>query len=261
MKPTLFLVVPAYNEVANVGRLVDNLTAGGTEMCDLAGCGALHVVLVDDGSADGTADAARSYAPPDTLTVLRHEVNRGPGAAFATAFAFLQTRLRPDDRVFTLEGDNTSRLDTARRMLVRLREGYDAVLASPYAYGGGFHQTSWFRLFLSHGANGLLKGGLGIRGIHTMSSFFRLYTGELLLRLGTVYGPGIVERKGFECMAELLMKMIALGARLSEVEMLLDSSLRLGKSKMKIVRTVRGYLALLYLRHRWAGRVHPTANA
>jgi dolichol-phosphate mannosyltransferase len=247
----LYFLIPAFNEAANVGRLLDSIADRAADFGPLAGCSALHVFLVDDGSTDGTAEAAAGHPTPVGVTVLRHAANRGPGAAFATAFAALNPRLREGDRVFTLEGDNTSRLDCARRMLVRLKEGYDAVLASPFAYGGGFQETTFFRLVLSHGANGFLKAGLGIRGIHTMSSFFRVYTGGLLLRLGKSFGPGIVERAGFECMAEMLLKMTALGARVSEVEMLLDSSLRLGKSKMKILRTIRGYLALLRLRSKW----------
>jgi dolichol-phosphate mannosyltransferase len=253
---TLCLVIPVFNEAANVGRLLGDVSAAAADLCAAADCGRLRVLLVDDGSTDDTATVAGAIRGPFDLDVLRHAHNRGPGAAFTTAFAGLRPHLCDRDRVFTLEGDNTSRLDTARRMLLRQKEGYDAVLASPYAYGGGFRQTSLLRLLLSQVANGMLKGLVGIHGIHTMSSFFRLYTGELLRRLQKTFGPGIVERTGFESMVELLIKMILVGASISEVEMVLDSSRRVGPSKMKIGRTIRGYLALYRLRRKWARQAH-----
>ncbi len=260
---TLYVIIPVLNEAANLGRLLTELGQWATRLGAAGKCARVTVIFVDDGSTDGTAEfAAAEIATPGLaenvpsrsfdLLVLRHARNLGPGAAFATAFKDLAGRLGDHDRVITMEGDNTSRLATAERMLVRQREGYDMVLASPYAYGGGFRQTSLLRLVLSQVANGSLKGILGIHGFHTMSSFFRVYTGELVRRLQGPFGPGIVERTGFECMVELLIKAVLLKASVSEVEMMLDSSQRIGKSKMKILRTIRGYFSLLRLRYKWS---------
>src|SRR6185295_8533568 len=97
----------------------------------------LSFVVVDDGSVDGTCERLNAAVAGLDLTVLRHEVNRGPGAAFASGFAYLAERIGPDDWVVTMEGDNTSRLELVRQMLTRSREGYEVILASPYMYGGG----------------------------------------------------------------------------------------------------------------------------
>ena len=246
-------MIPVFNEAANIGRLMSSIGQAAATLRQVSGCGSLVVVFVDDGSSDGTADVANAGRNNEfELAVLKHERNRGPGAAFATAFTDLAQRLGEDDRVITMEGDNTSRLDTAARLLVRQKEGYDMVLASPYAYGGGISNTSLLRLILSHGANGSLKGLFGVHGFHTMSSFFRLYSPELIRRLQKTFGPGIIERTGFECMVELLIKAVLLKAAISEVEMRLDSSQRVGKSKMKILRTIRGYFAVFRLRRKWA---------
>lgn len=248
----LYLIIPVLNEAANLRRLLGDVTDFSVRLRDGARCAELRVLLVDDGSTDGTADVARQVAGSVVVEILRHEENRGPGMAFATAFASLAPRLQDQDRVFTLEGDNTSRFETAVRMLRRQAEGYDAVFASPYAYGGGFRQTSLLRVILSNGANGMLKGLIGVHGIHTMSSFFRLYTGEVILRLQRTFGAAVLERAGFECMVELLIKLILLKARISEIEMVLDSSQRVGPSKMKILRTMCGYFSLYRLRHNWS---------
>jgi dolichol-phosphate mannosyltransferase len=245
---TLYVMVPVFNEAPNIVTLFGAFRQLEGE---LAGRFSLRYLLVDDGSGDGTADLAKREAAGLELTVLRHEENRGPGAAFATGFSYLAGRLRDGDWVITMEGDNTSRRELIKQMLVRAGEGFDVVLASPYMYGGGFSQTSFLRKLLSSGANLVVKDLLDIQGILTVSSFFRLYRGATLLRLQHAFGPGIVERRGFESMVEMIMKMAMLRVAISEVAMQLDSSLRKGKSKMKIVRTIMGYLALWRCKAAW----------
>jgi dolichol-phosphate mannosyltransferase len=252
--PRLFVVVPIFNEEANLPRFLHDLGSLGRAV--EADGRRLELLAVDDGSSDRSVAVLESARPGYDVAVLRHDRNRGPGAAFATAFSHLADRLAEPDLVFTIEGDNTSRVDTALQMLTRLREGYDAVLASPYAYGGGIVNTSFLRTVLSHGANGFMKGLVKLHGVHTMSSFFRLYRAPTIKRLQETFGPAIVERTGFESMVELLMKMVILKMRISEVEMCLDTSARIGKSKMKILQTIRGYLILFSLRPRWERQAH-----
>src|SRR4051794_3309715 len=119
---TLHVLIPALDEAPNVGRVIADVKAAAErhrERVDAA------LVLVDDGSTDGTAERARAVAGDLPLTVLRHEAPRGPGRAFATGFAHLAPRLVPDDYVLTLEADNTSRLEILDAMLRRMGEEYD----------------------------------------------------------------------------------------------------------------------------------------
>ena len=125
-------------------------------------------------------------------------------------------------------------------------------------YGGGITNTTSLRTLLSYGANVFIREFLGIQGILTMSSFFRLYRGSLLRNLQRHYGPGIVERAGFESMIEMLMKMVYLRTPISEVPMLLDVSLRAGKSKMKVMQTVINYFGLIRHKNRWKSLAQKT---
>lgn len=214
-----------------------------------------RVILVDDGSSDGTADAARSASGGLALTTLVHERNRGPGYAFGTAFGHLADLLGEDDFLVTLEGDNTSRTELLATMFQRAdEEGHDAVFASPYMYGGGILHTRTSRVLMSHVANTFAKELLGLHGLLTVSSFFRLYRGSTLLRLQRCYGPRVIERDGFECMVELAMKMTYLRLSISEVPMVLDTSQRIGSSKLKVSRTALGYLALVLSKREWQSR-------
>jgi dolichol-phosphate mannosyltransferase len=226
--PVIHAVVPVLNEEPNVPRLVVRLREA------LAPHAPCRILFVDDGSADGTVAAVKSQGPP--IEVIAHPRNLGPGAAFRTGFTEVLKTLQPEDLVLTLEGDGTSDLAVLPRMLGRIRnEEDDIVLASCYLFGGG----------MSHIANGLVKQTLGLSGLATLSSFFRLYQGRTLLRLKAAFGGRLFESNGFESQIEILHLAAKLGLRISEVPMVLDGSQRLGKSKMKILRTSMAYLRLI----------------
>jgi dolichol-phosphate mannosyltransferase len=236
------------NEEANVLRLLEGLRDLAARIDqELQG----RLIIVDDGSTDGTQERVEQYGQDLELTLLAHSKSLGPGAAFRTAFEHLYERLVNEDWVVTMEGDNTSRIDTLLHMLKRRHEGYDVVLASAYAYGGGIRGVETSRVLLSHCANGLAKLLLGLRGFHTLSSFFRLHSGSILRRLQSRFGPGIIQFAGFECMVELLLKLVLIKATISEVEMQLDWSGRRGKSKMRVLPAVMGYMRLLRAGWKW----------
>jgi dolichol-phosphate mannosyltransferase len=248
MTAAVYIIIPVYNEALNIGILGQHMQQVVAEFSDLY---SLHFVLIDDGSSDGTSECIRQSFSGLSYELIRFDQNQGPGVAFATAFERLETSLRDEDWVVTMEGDNTSRHTLIRQMFMRMQEGYDAVLASPYLYGGRIVKTSPFRLCLSFFANTFFKELLGLRGIMTMSSFFRLYRGRTIKQLQYVYGPKIVESKGFESMVELLMKMVFLNMTISEVPLVLDTSLRQGKSKMKILKTMVRMLSLYFKKDQW----------
>jgi len=248
-KPHLYVIVPVLNEESNVPVLMQSFRELRDAVCEELQC---FPMVVDDGSTDATVARIEECRGDLDVTVLSHDRNMGPGAAFGAAFQALDQKIEKNDWVVTMEGDNTSRIETLLQMLRRRHEGYDVVLASPYAYGGGILGASVNRVLLSHCANALAKLVLGLRGLHTLSSFFRLYSAGTLRRLQDCFGPRIIECAGFECMVELLVKLSKVGARISEVEMLLDWRNRKGKSKMRRLPAIWGYVKLLAKARKWA---------
>lgn len=246
--PKLFIVVPVFNEAGNITTLLEAFRG----LCDKLTTYQIHIIAINDGSSDNTGELLEEHGDDLPLKVIAHPTNRGPGVAFATAFTYLANHMTADDWVITIEGDNTSRHELIETMLRRaIEENYDSIFASPYLYGGGVINTTSLRIILSKIANTFVKELLGLTGIMTVSSFFRLYRASALMELQKVYGAAIIERNGFECMIELTLKMMYLRQTISEVAMVLDTSRRHGKSKMKIIRTIRGYLTLYFLKRNW----------
>lgn len=244
----LYLIAPIYNEALNIPLLINSFKLLDEE---LGKTYTTNFILIDDGSIDNSTPIARELVTSLPFTILTHEINKGPGAAFATVFSYLATKIKDEDLVITMEGDNTSDITLIKKILTRAEEGFDVVLASPYMYGGGFVETSLLRRLLSSGANLIVKDLLDLKGLLTVSSFFRLYKGSILLKMQKIFGLEIIERVGFESMVEMTMKLVMIDATISEVAMKLDSSKRKGKSKMKIVKTILGYLALLKYKNVW----------
>ncbi len=231
-------VVPVLNEEPNIAGLVDRLKEA------LQPFTPYRVLFVDDGSTDLTVEALKGKGPE--IETVSHPSNLGPGAAFRTGFTEVLKTLSPADLVVTLEGDGTSDLAILPRMMSRIRhEDDDIVLASCYLFGGGIKGTSLHRVGLSHLANGLVKQTLGLSGLATLSSFFRIYQGRALLRLRESFGEALFESNGFESQIEILHLAARLKLQISEVPMVLDGSRRLGKSKMKIFNTSLAYLRLV----------------
>jgi dolichol-phosphate mannosyltransferase len=155
-----------------------------------------------------------------------------------------------DALVVTLEADTTSDLGALPAMLERATMGDDLVLASVHG-GGKMVNVGFVRRTLSKAAGVVVRVALGLDA-RTVSSFFRVYRASTLRVASVRYGDNLICEPGFACKAELLAKFAALGASISEVPVDLDASRRVGKSKMRIVPTLRAYSRLI--------RQHPEAE-
>jgi dolichol-phosphate mannosyltransferase len=235
--PTFF-VVPAFNEAENLPRLLHDLEQRPELFGHLS-----KVIVVDDGSTDGTAELAESHGGCLCIEVVRLGENQGPGAAFRAGFAAVLASCEDEAFVITLEADTTSDLDVLPAMLARARDDADLVLASVHG-GGRMMNVGLFRRTLSRGAGAVVRMALGVDA-RTVSSFFRVYRASLLRAGHSHFGDDLIRESGFACKAELLTKLATIGARVHEIPVDLDASLRVGESKMRIGETLAGYCRLI----------------
>jgi dolichol-phosphate mannosyltransferase len=232
------IAIPAYNEEDNIGSLLERIAVLGHNPAEC------QVLVVNDGSTDNTVNVVRSFQSRMPVTLLSHETNRGVGQVFRTAFAAALDMAGPEDIVVTMEADNTSDLAILKEMICQVEQGSDVVLASCYAEGGGVEGSNIYRIILSEAANLLLKFCYPI-GVRTYSSFYRAYRAEALRTAYAAYEGKLIEEDGFVCMVEALVKLSRLPLRIAEVPMILKTDARRGNSKMRVVRTIWGYLRFI----------------
>jgi glycosyltransferase involved in cell wall biosynthesis len=230
------VVVPVHNEQGGIDYLLRAMAKAAQV---LAPRHELRLLVVDDGSTDGTWDeleqAARAHPG---LSLVRHERNRGVGAAILTGIRAASTEL-----VASVDCDCSYDPAELAAMLPMLEDA-DLVTASPYHPQGKVANVPPWRLFLSRTLSRLYQRELGAP-IHTWTSCFRAYRRSAVADLE-------LERGGFLGVAELLVRVLRRGGRVVEHPATLERRL-LGTSKMKLLRTILGHLGLLWQVHR--GRI------
>jgi len=242
--PVIFVVLPAWNEERVIGQALHALAGAVRDRED--GC---HVVLVDDGSTDGTvAEAERALAESGgrlRLTVLRHQANRGLGAALRTGLYWCLDHAGDEDLVVTLDADNTHPPALIPALVERLGDRYDLAIASRYREGSTVRGVPGYRLWLSKGSRLLFQALFPIPGVRDYTCCFRAFRVPLLRRARLAWGDDLCAARGFEAVMDLLLKLRPVGMRATEMGFALDYGERVGQSKMKVMRTIGTTLALL----------------
>lgn len=237
----LTFIVPAYNEEQNLVRLFAAI-----EMASNKAGKQCRVLVVNDGSTDGTVAMVERYARTMPLVLLSQPRNMGVGPAFDRGFRYALENMEKGDLLVTMEADNTSDLGILPQLFQLIEsQGCDVALASCYAPGGAVVGAGYLRRILSAVGNGLLRATFPV-SVRTWSSFYRVYRGEAIKACYDAYGSTLLEEAGFVCMVEMLLKMQALGLKMAEVPMILRPQNRVGSSKMKVVRNIVDYFRIMY---------------
>ncbi len=230
------VIVPTYNEAENIGRLMTGL---------LAEPASVHVLVVDDGSQDGTADIVRRAMRrhPRRLHLLEREGKLGLGTAYIAGFRYgLERGYR---HLLTMDAD-LSHHPGHLGEIMHMAQIADLVIGSRYIAGGGIRNWGPHRYLLSWGANTLARSILGLNA-RDCTSGYRCYRSALIRQLDL----DAVTSDGYSCLMELLAICQRRGAVVREIPIVFVDR-RAGHSKISSMEIGKGFLTLWRLRGKLA---------
>ncbi len=239
----LTLCLPAYNEEESIANLIEEAAVV------LAGEGiAWNIIVVDDGSRDGTAaEVERIRRTIQQARLVRHPRNLGLGRAILTGLrSALELGAGPEHLVVCMDADLTHPPKTIPAMRAAAEGGADLVIASRYQSGSRQVGVPLHRRILSVGARLLFAAGLGLAGVRDYTCGFRAFRASILATGFERFGPdGLITRSGFACTDELLVHLAMVGAVIREVPFILRYDRKRGSSKMDVGNTIIETLKLL----------------
>jgi dolichol-phosphate mannosyltransferase len=216
-----WLILPTYNEADNVEPIVG---AAGDVLARASPAG-FRVLIVDDGSPDGTgAIADRLAAERGWLEVLHRSEKNGIGPAYLAGFRHALDR----DAGFLMEMDSDFSHDPAdlARLLAAVNAGADLALGSRYVPGGGVNDWGLVRRLVSEGGSTYARWVLGLK-VRDLTGGFKCFRREVL---EAIHFDGVRSR-GYAFQVELTYRAVRAGFRVVEVPIIFRDR-RVGQSKM-----------------------------
>src|SRR5271165_3174027 len=216
-----WLILPTYNEAENVEAIV---AAAGAVLARAAPDG-FRVLVVDDGSPDGTGELADGLAAShDWVSVLHRSEKNGIGPAYLAGFRYALDH----GAAYAMEMDSDFSHDPAdlARLLGAVRDGADLALGSRYVPGGGVTDWGLLRRFISQGGSTYARWVLGLR-VKDLTGGFKCFRREVL---EAMHFEG-VRSQGYAFQVELTYRAVRAGFRVVEVPIVFRDRER-GQSKM-----------------------------
>jgi dolichol-phosphate mannosyltransferase len=231
----VLVIIPTYNEKDNLPRILDRVRGSVPDA---------SVLVVDDGSPDGTGDLADERAAGDDhVRVLHRTVKAGLGAAYVAGFGWGLER--GFDVLVEMDADGSHAPEQLPRLLGALDDA-DVVLGSRYVRGGSVVNWPKRRELLSRGGNLYSRLALGV-DIKDITGGYRAYKAEVLRALAL----DDVESQGYCFQVDLAWRAVRAGFTVTEVPITFTER-EIGTSKMSgsIVREALLKVTAWGARHR-----------
>jgi dolichol-phosphate mannosyltransferase len=168
----VLVVLPTYNESENIDHVLRRIRAALPDAT---------VLVVDDGSPDGTADMAEILGKElGRIEVLKRPAKSGLGSAYRAGFRWGLDR--GFDACIEMDADLSHEPEALPSLVAPLAEGKELVIGSRYIPGGIIPNWAWHRRLLSRGGNLYASAVLGLR-VADATAGFRAYAASLLDRI------------------------------------------------------------------------------
>jgi dolichol-phosphate mannosyltransferase len=210
-------VVPTYNERENLPTIVERIHRAHRDV---------HILIVDDGSPDGTGQIADSMARTDSgrVHVLHRATKQGLGAAYLAGFAWGMSR--GYTVIVEMDADGSHPPEQLHRLLGAVYAGADLAIGSRYVRGGEVRNWPWKRKMLSRTANLYARILLGA-GVNDITAGYRAYRREVLEMIDL----SAISSRGYCFQIDLTWRTVVSGFQVVEVPITFVER-ELGVSKM-----------------------------
>jgi apolipoprotein N-acyltransferase len=233
----VLVIIPTYNERENLPLIVERVRTHTPQV---------DILVVDDGSPDGTGQLADEMAAEDEhLSVLHRSGKQGLGAAYLHAFDWGMEA--GYDVLVEMDADGSHQPEQLQALLDRVAEGADLVLGSRWVPGGQVRNWPASRQLLSRGGNTYARLALGIP-LRDATGGYRAFRRTTLQQLDL----RSVASQGYCFQVDLARRAVARGLQVDEVPITFVER-ELGNSKMSraIVAEALWRVTQWGLRHRW----------
>jgi len=230
---SIWIIIPTYNERENVGPIADAI---------LATVADAHILIVDDGSPDGTGGLADEMARTnDAIAVLHRQTKQGLGRAYVAAFRELLAR--DADIVVQIDADFSHPVRFLPSLLEPLRAGQaDLVLGSRYVKGGHIPRWNVLRRLISRGGS-IFAGVVLLMPYKDLTGGFKAWRATVLREIDL----DRLHAGGYAFQIETTFRARLAGARIVEVPITFEER-RAGTSKMSMTIFTEALRLVLALR-------------
>lgn len=237
------VIIPTYNEIENIEKII-------AAVSDIEGD--YHILVIDDGSPDGTADAVRSIQKqcPDRIFLIERSGKLGLGTAYVAGFKWA---LEHDyDYIFEMDADfSHNPADLPRLLAACVEGGADMSVGSRYCDEINVVNWPMGRIMISYCASIYVRTVLGFR-IFDSTAGFVCYSRKVLETIDL----DAVRMKGYGFQIELKYTAHKLGFKIAEVPVVFVNR-KEGTSKMSgsiFGEAFWGVLALRFRKFKKAGK-------
>lgn len=226
----VLVVVPTYNEAENIEALLRQVHAA---------LPAAGILVVDDGSPDGTADLVEKVGVElGCVHVLRRHEKSGLGSAYRAGFRW--GLAAGYDACVEMDADFSHDPAALPALVAPLDDGYEVVVGSRYVPGGSIPTWSWSRHLLSWGGNRYADAVLGL-GVRDSTAGFRVYAASVLQRLDL----DRIRADGYGFQIEMTYRSKQAGAPIREVPISFVDRVA-GESKMSSAIVVEAFFLVAW---------------
>ena len=231
MRVSVLIVIPTYNEVANLPVIIERVR----KEAPMA-----HLLIVDDTSPDGTGELADRLAVSDTaIHVLHRREKDGLGRAYVAGFEW--GLARDYDVLVQMDGDLSHNPSDVPRLVDALKSS-DLVLGSRYVTDGGTVNWGIGRQLLSRGGSLYARSILGIP-IRDVTGGFKAWKASTLRAVNL----STIRSNGYSFQVEMTYRVTCLGLNIKEVPIIFADRVD-GVSKMSKKIVVEAMLMVWRLR-------------